>query len=192
VSARAWTGTTRREALKGMAIAGGGAIAGTGIPILIEAPEAFGKSGSDGDVLERSIRLEQDAIVAYDAAAQRGLVRGSLERTVTLFRDQQREHVDALGNALEKLGGSVPGPPSAARVRGLGNAKAEEDFLRLAIELEDAIVKGYIDALRKLKDEALLTTCAQMMANAGQHLVVLRQALGADPIPGAFEAGTGD
>ena len=38
--------------------------------------------------------------------------------------------------------------------------------------------------------EALLGTVAQIMANDGQHLVVLRQALGEDAVPAAFEAGT--
>jgi hypothetical protein len=131
-------------------------------------------------------------MVAYDTAAERGLVRRSLEHTASLFRDQQREHADALADALEKLGATVPDPPSAARVRGLGDLKGESDFLRFAIELEDTIVMTYIDAQRKLKDDALLRTCAQIMANAGQHLVVLRQSLGEDPVPGAFEAGTSD
>ena len=192
MTAPARFGTTRREALARTVAAGGGAVTASRITSLVEAPNALAKSGSDLAVLEGAIRLEQDAMVAYDAAAQRGLVRRSLERTVMLFGDQGREHVDALAKALEKLGGTVPNPPSPGQVPGLGDVKTEEDFLRFAIELEDAIVKGYIDAHRRIEDEALLTTCTQIMANAGQHLVVLRQALGADPVPGAFEAGTGD
>ena len=44
-------------------------------------------------------------------------------------------------------------------------------------------------ASRSCASAALLRTTAQIMASEGQHLVVLRQALGRDPVPNAFETG---
>jgi rubrerythrin len=129
-------------------------------------------------------------VVAYDTGLDRGLLSKSLEGSARRLRDQEREHTAALASALEERGATAPEPPRPGEVRGLAGIKSEREMLRFAVELENTIVIAYIDAHRKLKDEALLRTFAQIMASEGQHLVVLRQALGDDPLPSAFEAGT--
>ena len=51
---------------------------------------------------------------------------------------------------------------------------------------------AYGQAQRKLESPELLRMATQISSNEGQHLVVLRQALGAGPVasvPVAFEAG---
>ena len=48
---------------------------------------------------------------------------------------------------------------------------------------------AYYQAHQKLRGAKLLRTTARIMASEGQHLVVLRQALGRDPVPNAFETG---
>ena len=55
-----------------------------------------------------------------------------------------------------------------------------------ALELESRTITAYHRALGELRDERLLAPLAAAMANHGQHVVVLRQALGRDPLPGAF------
>ena len=50
-------------------------------------------------------------------------------------------------------------------------------------------VAAYYDAHRKLIAAGLLQTAASIMANEGQHLVVLRQAAGQAPVPNALETG---
>jgi len=42
---------------------------------------------------------------------------------------------------------------------------------------------------RAVENAKLLQTGASIMANEGQHLVVLRRIAGKDPIPNAFETG---
>lgn len=56
-----------------------------------------------------------------------------------------------------------------------------------ALELEAMAVAAYHDAHRRLRDVALLKTAASVMATEGQHLVVVRRALGRAPVPRAFE-----
>jgi rubrerythrin len=110
-----------------------------------------------------------------------------------LFRDQEQEHADGLTQALEGLGGAAPRPPAPQEVEELGAVQSQEEFLRFAVELENMAVVAYIDAHRRLQSPDLLKTGAQIIANEGQHLVVLRQALGASPaesVPSAFEAGS--
>ena len=77
-------------------------------------------------------------------------------------------------------------------MEGLGAVRTQTDFLELAIGLENMTVAAYGQALRKLESEDLLRTATEINANEGQHLAVLRGALGADPaaaVPVAFEAG---
>ena len=47
----------------------------------------------------------------------------------------------------------------------------------------------YYRAAPRLEDAKLLQLSATIMANEGQHLVILRRALGKDPVPNAFETG---
>ncbi len=61
--------------------------------------------------------------------------------------------------------------------------------LAFAIELENMAIAAYADAVMNLTDPALMTPVTQIMANEGQHLVVLRQALGTGPVPSATPTG---
>jgi len=183
---------TRREAVQRGIISGGAIVAASTIPILIWVGKAFAQSDGDGAVLESAVGLEQTAVVAYDTAIGSGLLEASVAVVVRLVRDQEQEHADALSRALEDLGGTPPGPPAAADVEGLAAARSQEDILRFAVELENMAVMAYVDAHMKLQSPELLKTGTQIMANEGQHLVLLRQALGATPaqsVPSAFEAG---
>jgi rubrerythrin len=183
-------GATRREVVRLGLVGGGAAIAAGSVPPLLVVRNAFAQATGDAALLERAIELEQALMVAYDTAVGRGLLSKPLERSAIRLRDQERQHADALAKMLEERGGTVPEPPRAGQVRGLTGVKSESEMLRFAVELENMVVIAYIDAQRKLKDEKLLTLAAQIMANEGQHLVVLRQALDKDPLPSAFEAGT--
>jgi rubrerythrin len=180
---------TRRDALRRGIVLGGGVIAATSVPTLLGIRTAFAQADGDAAVLESAIGLEQTAVVAYDAAAKSGLLDPGPTRTARLFRDQEQEHADGLTTALESLGGKAPKPPEPGDVEGLSDLKSAEDVMGFAIELENMAVTAYYDAHGKLKDEKLLEAGTQIMANEGQHLVVLRQAIGQAPVPQAFETG---
>jgi rubrerythrin len=183
---------TRRDAMRRGLLLGGGVIAATSIPVLLRVRNAFAQAGGDAGILEAAIGLEQTAVVAYDTAAASGLLDPPVADVAVLFRDQEQEHADALTTALEDLGGSAPKPPKPGEVQGLGEVKDQSDVLTFAVELENMAVMAYSDAHANLESPDLLASGAQIMANEGQHLVVLRQALGATPaesVPSAFEAG---
>jgi rubrerythrin len=185
---------TRRDAVRRGVIAGGGIVAASTIPILLRVGGAFAQTEGDGAILEGAVGLEQTAAIVYETAYGSGLLEKPVAGIARLFRDQEREHAGELSQALEDLGGTPPVPPKPEDVTGLGAVSSQEDILRFALELENMAVVAYVDAHRKLQSPGLLRTSAQIMANEGQHLVVLRQALGASPaesVPAAFEAGTG-
>jgi hypothetical protein len=97
--------------------------------------------------------------------------------------------VDVLSRALEKLDGTPPRPPTPREIEGLVRLRNQDELLRFAIELETMALAAYYDAHQKLQDGRLLQTAASIMSSAGQHLVLLRQALGHNPVPHAFETG---
>ena len=129
---------------------------------------------ASGDaVLEELIRLEQRAVVAYTAAKSVTVAR--------LFAEQSQQHADALTRALRARGGSPPAQPTGA---------ADAPGLADALELESTAVAAYYNALGRVKAPELLPTLASIMANRAQHLVVLRQQLGRNPLPDAFVTGS--
>jgi hypothetical protein len=99
-----------------------------------------------------------------------------------VLRGHERQHADVLTKALTDLGAAPPPAPSGVEdvdkvVRGLDDLRTQADVLSFAIELETALVAK------------LLQTGASIMADEGQHLVVLRQAAGRPPVPNALETG---
>jgi rubrerythrin len=183
---------TRRDAVRRGLIGAGAVISASAIPSLLRIGTAFANSDDDASILESAIEIEQTAVIAYATGYDSGLLEKPVGDLARLFGNQEQEHADALSRALRQLGGTVPKPPAAADVKGLGTIRNQTDFLTLAIELENMAVIGYVEAHRKLQSPDLLRTGTQIMSNEGQHLVVLRQALGAGPaasVPDAFEAG---
>ncbi|MBA2505412.1 MAG: ferritin-like domain-containing protein [Thermoleophilaceae bacterium] len=172
---------TRRDALA-LAVA-------TASPLLLGAGAASAQDEGDAVVLQGAIVLEQTAVVVYDTAVSSGLLDREAKRVAELFRDQEQEHADALIAAFERLGGSAPKPPEAAAIPGLSELKSQAGVTAYAIELETTAVAAYYQAHQQLQDPELLRTTAGIMANEGQHLVVLRESVGRAPVPNAFETG---
>ena len=94
-----------------------------------------------------------------------------------------------LAKAQADLGGETPPPPKPAEIEGLDDADDQEGALRLAVDLENALLRAYLDVVEAADSPALLKTVTEISMNAAQHLVVLRQQLGEPPLPEAFETG---
>lgn len=144
--------------------------AAAALPLLERALPAAAQGTSDTDLLVKLLETEQQASLVY------GTLPGSARVPARLFREQSREHARGLAIALRDRGSRPPAP--AARV---GRATPKEALL-----LEDRAVAAYGRVIGEFRDERLLPTLAAAMANHGQHQVVLRQALGRDPLPDPF------
>ena len=177
---------------------GGTAVLASSIPLLWSVRSAFASAQGDDDgdapVLARAINLERVTVIAYDTILDGGRLTPVLRETLGRFRAHEKEHEDALVTALTSLGGTPPAPPQGAEdvdevVEGLRDVRSIADVLTFLIELETAAVAAYHDAHARFGEAKLLQTGASIMANEGQHLVVLRRAAGQDPIPNAFETG---
>ena len=185
--------TTRREAVR-RGLMAGGALAGLAtVPLLVRAQSAFAQAESDTEILEAAATAEIEAVVAYETMARSGLLRGPVGEIIRLFGNQEEEHFNALARLLEDMGGEVPEKPEPADISGLGNLVGEPQMLQFAYEMENGLIQQYVEAFKNLSDSEVLKTTSQIMNNEGQHLVMLRLALGASPValvPSAFETGT--
>jgi rubrerythrin len=185
----------RRELLRRGFTLGGAAIAASSIPVLWSVRNAFAAGSDDTTILMSAITLEHVAVIAYDTAIASRLLSPTLLRVAQQFRAQEQQHANVLTTALKDLGGAPPPLPKGVAdvdkiVKGLGDVKSQADVVNFAIELETAAVAAYYDAQPKLVEAKLMQTGASIMANEGQHLVVLRKAVHEDPVPNAFETGT--
>ena len=178
---------TRRAAVR----RGLGAVVAAGlVPALLSPHEALAAAPkSDAAILAAAIRLENTAAAAYAAVAGNGALTPQLRRSATLFAHQEAEHAAALASALRVLGVTPPAGPDAKLLAPLHRARTQKQVVTFVVGLENMIVAAYHDAFKHLRQAAVLQRIAQIVANEGQHLVVLRQTLGGDPAPNAFETG---
>jgi rubrerythrin len=148
------------------------------------------RRGAQGDVeiLNSALDLEHTAIAAYTAGA--GLLRGEALEAGRTFLEQEQEHALGLRQAIRELGGT-PNQAKAAQeyAKGFPRLRSQSDVLRFALELENAAVAAYGDAIPKLSDRRLRQTAAAINTNEAEHISVLLGALGRPQVPDAFVTG---
>ena len=136
-------------------------------------------------VLNTAIAAEHEAVAAYQLGAESGLLsKGTLAVAVT-FQGHHKEHIAALSDAVKQLGGEAAGPRDKYMfpVEKLNN---ESDVLTFAAGLERGAVSAYAGAIPVFDNSDLAKAAASILADEAMHWAILRQALGLDPVPGAF------
>jgi rubrerythrin len=161
---------------------------GTGAPLApATEPEPRGTAGArDVALLNGALDIENMAIAAYDAALPH--VRGPARTLALQFQDQEREHADALAEAIRQLGGTPSKPKPAysfPRLRG------QAGTLRFASGIEDAAITAYMNVLPRLTSPDLRGTAAAIASVEAEHLAVLQGELGRPQLPQAFVTGAG-
>jgi hypothetical protein len=145
------------------------------------------EKGSDAAILNDALSRELAMLAAYTRG--RALLRGPQRAVGRRLRAQEQEYADALTKAIRGLGGDTeaePEEPDLSRVRD------SAAFLALAFELESAALAFYVEAAPRLYTSAPRTLDVSLAAGHAQHLVVLRQGLGASAaasVPEAFDGG---
>ena len=168
--------TTRRQAL---VVAGASLL----VPATALADAAHDHAKA---TLSAVLKLEQTALVAYEAIANSGVLKDVLRE----FLDQERQHAAQLAGALQNLGAKPPIPPRRAGIIGLDAAvQSRAAALRFAIELESRTIAAYQAAIAATVDSNVVRTNAGAMGTDAQQLVVLRELAGMDPVPRPFETG---
>jgi len=133
--------------------------------------------------------LSQELTVTDGYARALALLRGPTLAVAGQLRGQDQAHVDAITKAIRGLGGETDAEAAEFEPPG---PKTREEALLLAYEEENAALGQALDAAPHLNTSAASMLAASLAASHAQHLVALRQLLGANlaaAVPDAFETG---
>jgi rubrerythrin len=117
------------------------------------------------------------------------LRRPEARALIRQFQGQEEEHLNGLTKLLRGLGGKVEAEAAEVDLSGI---KSERDFLHLAYRLTGAALTNYLETVPHLSTPAPQALSASIAASEAQHLVALRQLLGAGltaSVPEAFDTG---
>jgi rubrerythrin len=174
---------TRRAALGGgaallLASCGGG-----------DPPPSDGaQPGSGAALLGSLLALERAVIAAYDASAT--VLRGDALRLSRAIRRREEEHVRRLEQTIRDLGGEPPAGRTASEYeRQFPRLTTQSDALRFLEDLEERQVRGYLEALSELPELEPRTMAAELGADEGEQLAVVRVLGGGSASPHPFETG---
>jgi hypothetical protein len=176
--------TSRRAALGGAA-ALVLASCGGGDPPPSDEPAA----GSGAGLLGSLAALEHAAAAAWAAIGEE--LRGEGRDYARRIRERELRHAERVSALIRALGGAPPEgrsreeyAPSFARMR------TEADALHFAADLEEKLVRSYLDALRSLPGEDQRRAAAEIAAEESEDLAVVHVLAGMPAAPQPFVTGT--
>lgn len=144
---------------------------------------AFAQEGmGDVDILNFALTLEYLEAAFYEEALAKAGLSGDAKALAQEFGDHEKEHVDALTGAIEKLGGK---PVQAPGVQ--FPLKDEASFLKLAQTFEDTGVYAYNGAAPMISSMDILATAGSIANLEARHAAAIRNLAGEDPSPDAFD-----
>jgi rubrerythrin len=150
-----------------------------------QAQSGGNAAAADLNILNVALGLEHEAIAAYQAGAESGLLAKPVLDVAVLFQGQHKQHRDVLAATIRKAG-AAPLEPKMMKDYGWPKLTSQTDVLMFAAKLEAGAASAYLGALKAIQNKDYLTAAAAIMGNEAQHLAVLRHALGESPTPSAF------
>ncbi len=135
-------------------------------------------SAQDQTVLNTALAAELEAIAAYQAGAESGLLSAEVLQLALTFQGHHKEHAALLAETVQTLGGN---PVEAQADYGfpLEALQNQTDVLRLAASLEAGAVSAYLGAVPLFDDSDLARAAASILGNEAMHWAVLRHAIAA-------------
>lgn len=146
--------------------------------------------------LQRLLSIELLLLYTYEHVLASPVLERSVARALAPVRVHEQTHVLSLRRHLAARGGQAPSPPRTdavanrhlahRRVSGrIGQLRGQKDALNLLLALERVTVGAYFVALIKLRDPALITLAAQIMASDAQHEAIIGLQMNPGDIPSA-------
>lgn len=137
-----------------------------------------------------SVAAEQASAVAFEAIANSDVLDERAAAAMRVLLDHAKTHATVLADAFERAAGEDPPlPPRRAEIPGVKGIRGRRGALRLAERIEDAVIATHLDTVRLTRNSSVLKLVGGAMGTDAQQLVMLRQLLGEDPAPAAFERG---
>jgi len=136
-------------------------------------------------ILNTAIAAEHEAVAAYQLGAESGLLSAGVLKVAITFQGHHKEHIDALAGTVRKLGGEAVNAKDKYTFP-VSQLKKQSDVLHFAAGLERGAVSAYAGAIPLFDNSDLAKAAASILADEAMHWAILRNALGLDPVPGAF------
>jgi rubrerythrin len=142
--------------------------------------------GGDVGILNFLLALEYLESAFYTEAKTRAKASGELKGLIDLIAGDEDEHVGALTEAIEKLGGKPAAEPKFDFPYG-----DTAEFLELAQTFEETAISAYNGAAPKLESKEALALAASIGQVEGRHAGAIRLQNGQEPAPEAFDFSKG-
>jgi len=153
-------------------------------PLRVKVRNGVTVQSGDVSILGALLDLEQHAIAGYTAGIP--LLDRPAAKAAQQFLSQELAHSGALRDLIRKAGGTPEKPRTSYD---LGHPTTNAQVLALLRDLENAQLSAYVQMIPLLTPGRLRSAVAAISANDAQHLAVLRQELGQNPVPSAFVTG---
>ena len=167
----------------------GGITMSAGAVALLAGMPGAASAGDDTEqdilILNTAIGAEHEAIAAYQLGAESGLLEKGVLDVAVKFQGHHKEHVEALAAAVGQLGGKAAEAKKKYQFP-VEKLKEQKDVLEFAAGLERGAVSAYANAIPTFNNRDLSLAAASILADEAMHWAILRNALGLDPVPGAF------
>ncbi|MBL4711815.1 MAG: ferritin-like domain-containing protein [Gammaproteobacteria bacterium] len=167
-------------------------LSGTAIALMSGMSSAGAMSTDSSDSQEQDVRIlntaigaEHEAVAAYQLGAESGLLSKGVLNVALQFQGHHKEHIELLASTVGKLGGTAIDAKSYYDFP-VHKLKREKDVLTFAAGLERGAISAYAGAIPLFDNSDLAKAAASILADEAMHWAILRQALGLDPVPGAF------
>ncbi len=146
------------------------------------------KPGGDVDILNYLLGLEHVGASFYAEAVTSGLFKGSNLATLRKLGAEETEHVRALTELIERLGGQPASSPNF-------DAPLEDEVSALALAegLENTVAAAYLGQLQAVESEHVLDTVLSIHTVEGSHAAAIATLRGRSITPdGAFAKPAGE
>jgi Ferritin-like domain len=155
-----------------------------------DPPPATGpQAGSGAGLLSSLAASEHAAAAAWEAIGEQLSGRG--RAYAGQIRERELRHAERVSALIRALGGEPPEGRSREDYEpAFAQMRSEADALRFAADLEERLVRAYLDALRSLPDEEQRRTAAEIAAEEAEDLAVVHALAGGPAAPQPFVTGT--
>jgi hypothetical protein len=175
---------TRRAALGGAAALALASCGGGDPP-----PAAGPRAGSGAGLLSSIVALEHAAIAAWAAIGE--VLTGEGHGYAREIRAREVANAERMAGLVRDLGGTPPkNRPAAEYERLFPRLESEADALHFARDLEERLVRAYLEGLRLLPAPEQRGAAAEIAAAQAEDLAVVHVLAGDPAAPQAFVTGT--
>lgn len=177
-------GMTRSAFMLRSALAAGAVYGGSVVAPFVT--KSFAQGGqNDVEILNFALTLEAlEATFYQEALRQVSGLSGDAQSLTEELESNESEHVDALTQLIEDLGGR----PVEAPEFDFGDAfQSEGSYLELAQTFEETGVSAYNGAAPEIEGEEVLAAAGSIVQVEGRHAALVRLLRGEEPAPSAFD-----